>query len=647
MSIQRGDERTYYEQFIPQTTGSVLGEVIGTGAEIFNKIKYNADMAQLSDLQAKQDIELYEANEKHKTKWQSNPTSDLAKVEWNQTVRDIQARYNEQISPTVKKFWYQQQSKSNLQYQALNTEWGINQNRVNTQNRLKTSVETNLNLAQKQGLNGDLSGALASYANSYNALLNSGSAALGEETTKALLHSYEQDYMTMFISGLTEKNPAYALKLLDDNRVKASIKDNEQIVKLKGYAQNKFVNLSKETAIKDTASLILARGEMGTKLLEGKATYSDLQKFFQANKNLTPNQRDLLSSMAGYSTYSNYHINRDTGAVEYIRHGRQGGGYDTALSPLVKDKLSSLLEIEGGQLFSFDDEQLKSINTGKKHKMKNGQEYQSNVQSMLNRASQYQQKVDAYYNAGIINKATRQRLNDNYIAPMSQYLQANLKDLDEHQNWVVFGKKLGYNSIAKQFQTKGLQGRELADTQRELALAQMYYFDNLSNKAQSLNLGSIYDIEKLSSKEQQEIYREASDNAIKKVKLNSSNPSFWFERDYPTEYSRINNSLTRKDAKKVAASLAGEIQKNTNLNPQDVSDLTDRAIKNQISANRNQAQKIIDKAYSAKKKTNNEVSSIEARALRLGVTLDELNMAAKKYNVTPQILLTEMELREK
>lgn len=646
MSIERGNERTYYENFMPQNTGSVLGEVLSTGAQIFNKVKLNADMAQMSEQQAKQNIELYEASENHKVKWQSNPTSDLAKVEWNQTVSDIQSKYNEQISPMVKKLWYQQQSQTNLQYQALNSEWALNQNKVNTQTSLKNSIESNLNLAQKQGLNGDLTGALASYANSYNTLVHSGSAVLGEETAKALLHSYEQDYMTMFISGLTEKNPSYALKLLDDNRVKASIKDNEQITKLKSYAQNKFVNLSKETAINDTAKLILAKGDMGTKLLQGKATYTDLQKFFQSNKNLSPNQRDLLSSMAGYSTFSNYHINRDTGAVEYIRRERGAGG-GVSLSPLAKESLSSMLEIEGAQLFSFDDKQLKAIDTNKRHKLKNGREYQSNVQSYLNRASEYQQKVDAYFNAGVIDKATRQRLNDNYITPMSNYLQANLKDLDEHNHWWAFGKKLGYNNVTKEFNTNGLKGKELSDTQRELALAQMYYFDNLSNSAKSRNMNSVYDIEKLSSKEQQEIYRQASDNAIKKAKANSINPSYWFERDYPTEYSRINRALTRKEAKKVSSSLAGEIQKSVSLTPSEVSQLTDRAIKNQISSNRNQAQKIIDKAYSPVKNQNQSVMSLQVRAERLGITLDELNQSAKKYNVTPQYLLTKMELQTK
>lgn len=647
MSIERGDNRQYFESFIPQNTGmgAAVAGALNTVNDVFNKVKQDADVAQFADLQAKQNIELYSASENHKIKWQSDPNSDLAKTEWKQAYRDITSKYDAQVSPFLKRDWTQQQSKVEMNYQATNAEWALNQNRINTQVNLKNSVESNLQLAQRQGLNGDLAGALASFSNSHDVMLKSGASVLGDVTTKELLNSYESDYMTMFVSGLTDKNPAYALKLLNDTRVKGSIKDNEQVAKLRGYAQNKFVSLSKETVINDTAKLILAQSDMGTKLVTGEANYSDLQKFFQSNKNLTPNQRDLLSSMGGYSTYTNYHINRDTGAVEYKKHGSTSG-YDFSLSNVAKDKLASLLEIEGGQIFAIDEEELKKLNP-KKNKSKDGQRYESDVQTYMNRVSGYQQKVDAYYNAGVIDKGTRQRLNDNYIAPMAEYLNANLKDLDEHQGWWGFGKKLGYNNIKKTFDIEGLEGKELQNTQRELALAQVYYFDNLKKASQDAGKNNIYELENLSSARQQEIYKQASESAISKAKINTINPSYWFERDYPSEYNKINSSLTKKDAKKVATSLANEVRNNLELKPHEVSEITDQAIKKQIATNRNAAQNIIDKTYSFNNTKNTSSMSLDYRAKKLGYDMQSVNDTAQKYRMTPQQVLTRLETEKK
>ena len=176
-----------------------------------------------------------------------------------------------------------------------------------------------------------------------------------------------------------------------------------------------------------------------------------------------------------------------------------------------------------------------------KKAVKKGQagQVQSDVLSRMEMVAEAQGQIDQAWNAGVITKAKRQELMSKFITPMTDYLEKNLIELDERQGFV--GSKLGYDRLKKAFSIDDIPENHTAKIRakkQEMLIAQGAYYSYLDKARQQLKLDSIYDLENQSLETRREIYKNASEEAIKYAQKHSSHPEQYFKMQYPQLYNQ-------------------------------------------------------------------------------------------------------------
>lgn len=191
--------------------------------------QYQEEMQKQQDIKidtntTKARLELDNLNNQWRLANQANPDNPEAKMQLQNDMQEVLARYGNDIDASAKMKWNIAANKLSSAYELSNNQWSFQQRAQNTKLDVAENINANLQLARNAGRSGDLESGLGDYVNSYNQLFKYASQNMGATEAKALLMDYEEDYMTSFINGLAEKDPQAALEALKQPEIAASFK---------------------------------------------------------------------------------------------------------------------------------------------------------------------------------------------------------------------------------------------------------------------------------------------------------------------------------------------------------------------------------------------------------------------------------------
>lgn len=159
--------------------------------------------------------------------YQGNPDSPEFKQAISGGLHDIFERYGQDIDPMAKGEWNLTANKMTGAYDLSNNEWIIKQRADNAKVDVAENINANLKLAYRAGNGGNWKAGVEDFKNSYGQLFEYAKNNMGETDARKLLQDYEKQYMTSFINGMAEKNPAAALKALEQPEIMGMIGDEQ------------------------------------------------------------------------------------------------------------------------------------------------------------------------------------------------------------------------------------------------------------------------------------------------------------------------------------------------------------------------------------------------------------------------------------
>ncbi len=600
MDIQRGDTSQFQSTAVEQSTqgvSSVVDTLFNIG-EMVVSTKKQADETKIASVMSQAHTEMYIKNEELKQKYIDNPNIPEFISEFKANNLAIKEKYKKD-SGISKLSW----NKFDRQFDAVqgsfelsNAEYSIKTNKDNAMSNLRVAISNNAQMASNFGSTGKLDDFVGFVETSAKTLSESSKAVMGEAKSTELLNTYASDMAKEFLGANLKTDPKHALELLKDPRVKKIVNDDKIMQEFKEAAitqDKKQVQLKHyETAlnsIKDTDVI-------GQKLINGEASFSETQEYFLKHKDLPEWEKNILLEMGGFKPKNEdetvefqdgklrkssdiaeekqnareakaLQVQQQRDARHYMSLSRQAAADERRnkieLFKLQKETAYSDLTIRGAGLLSG------GIATDNKNK----------INSVLSGVKEYQSDLNYAVSKGLIGKQEWKELSNNYINPLSDYLSTNLKGMEEG----FFGlNPMGYNQV-KEF-VAGLPhtsaGELTNDSKIEKGLVLSNYYEELKKAAGNNKLNSVYDLEKLPSNKQKEVYKTAADNAIKRTKATSTNPYVWFNSDYPAESAAMSSKLNKSSAKSAINNVAKKTYNSDK--PVDVHKETEAEIKNHI-----------------------------------------------------------------
>lgn len=565
---QRGDDRQYLtrgvaEQDFSGQYANMVNQAMGATQSITQK-------ANESDLASKQiDLatEWYKKNNEINLKYQADPTNPQRETDLQEAFNALSENYK--VNPFVEKQWGDIKRQVFDRSKMYNAQWAEKQQQSNAQTNLQNGYEKLINQVSMLGMNGaGLDDIRMTYANGVDALRTGASSVLGEVVAGNFLNDSTHDFMTTYISALAVNNPLQAQELLKDKSVRDDIGNAETIEKLENYVSTSLMNQNKRTAVNELGNTLRSmKSEDAKEILNGKADLNKVMKFIENNKKLPEGSKDMILDIYGIGSKTEYIYDRDKKKIVKKEEGgsRSRNGISVLkMTPLEKKLCAETLEQDLHKLLSFEDYGVNDVKTVKK----NGSQQQASdgLIGYMQNVARMQERIDTAYANGAIDKSTRQRMMSSYISPVADYLESNLEQLDERSMKYV-GQKLGYDKIRKAFNTDGLKGNDLRDMQTQKLFAQNYYLDELHKASQKLRLNNVYDIESLPSSQQAEIYKTASDNALKRAKRWTDRPEIFFAQEYPEISMQPSVYFKANEAKLINRAVAQAVYKREFENP--------------------------------------------------------------------------------
>lgn len=605
MHIQRGDDRKYFQQQASKNFAGDVANLINEGLNTGVSITQKANESTLANNQIDLSTKFLAKNNEINTKYQADPTNPEREVEIQEAFEELASSYD--INPVCQGQWNTLKSNVYNRYKTYNAEWSEKQQNVNIETNLKNGYESLTNQISMLGLNGaSVDEVRLIYANGVEGLKTTATARLGSVVVDNFLKDADHDIMTTYVSALALNNPLEAQKLLQDEGVRNDIGRAETLEKLESYVASSLSNQQKRTAVNELGNVLRSMNSAEAQdILNGKADLNKVMKFVETNKNLPEGSKDLVLGIYGIGSKTDYYYDRDKKKIVKKEESSSGGlsGSKIPVNKMTtfqKQLFAETLENNLHNLISFSEENLDNPELNVKNiKSAKAQKQASDFTiGYMKRIAAMQGNIDSAYHAGVINKTQRDNFTNSYIAPVTDYLEANLKQLDEG-NLKGFGQKLGYEKISKQFNTKGLKGDELRETQRQKLFAQNYYLDELNQVvSKTPHLKSIYDIESLPSRQQQEIYKVASDNALKRAKYWTDKPEYFFAKEYPVVYAQPYVFFNKQDSLAINRVVAESVYKmafedengNSKLDLQDfaknkmITEINNQAKRNRLKA---------------------------------------------------------------
>lgn len=259
--------------------------------------------AKINENMSKVQLELNKLDTQYQIDNEADPTKNLD--QYREARKQIFDTYGEQISPLYSRIWQENVNKIAAQNDAQQQGWVLKQTRVNTVNSINRSMKDSLSLASMNGQNFGNSdqteiGAFLDYQNSRSQLAGFGNKHLGAETTTQMLDGYEDDYMKSFLSGVSETNPVKALKLMDQDVVKNSFKDQRQFLEMKQHIENRAFNADDIFAKKQVLGALKGENSLLARSLEEPIGYTQLNVEMD-RLNLSAKARNYFLSANGYT----------------------------------------------------------------------------------------------------------------------------------------------------------------------------------------------------------------------------------------------------------------------------------------------------------------------------------------------------------
>lgn len=651
--IERGDNRQYFSQESLIDTSGDMAKATGNAVDAGVSITQKAQESTLANYQIDLSAKFLEKNTEINTKYQADPTNPERETELQEAFDMMAEEYK--VNPLVAKQWGDIKSNVYGRYKTYNSEWMEKQQESNISTNLQNGYQTLTNQVSMLGMNGaGLSEINLVKSNGIESLRNGSINTLGEMTVNNFLKDSDHDIMATYISGLAVNNPLEAQKLLKDKNIQLQIGNADTLEKLDNYVVSSLENQHKKVAVNELGNTLRSMNSKDAEnIIDGKANLNQVMKFVETHKNLPEGSKDLILDIYGLGTKTEYYYDKDKKKIVKDpeptggrggRRGRSSGSLESLkkLSKMQKIELADSIEQQMQEAFFFGDTE--KVNP--KNAVKNGTHrgINSTVLQRLQQVAEAQGVLDTAYRTGIIDKNKRQKMMNNYVQPMTDYLEANLMELDERKGW--FGSKVGYGNLVKSFNVEGA-GRHKAEMRKNLLTAQGYYYDALDKARQKKGFSSIYELEKLSKNEQEVIYRTASDNAINYARKYGSHPEVFFKQEYPQLYTQGVSLFGVKDGKAVAKQVAKEVYNTPEGQKPDVSKIMSDAIVNMKSYKKQQASELVHSIVATNKlHPENKVLDryeIESRASNLGLNLKQLTNDAYSKRVSPQMYLIYLE----
>lgn len=671
MHIQRGDNRQYFQQQAGKNFAGDVANLINEGLNTGVSITQKANESTLANNQIDLSAKFLAKNNEINTKYQADPTNPEREVEIKEAFEELANSY--EINPVCQGQWNTLKNNIYNRYKTYNAEWSEKQQNVNIETNLKNGYESLINQISMLGLNGaSVNEVRLIYANGVEGLKTTATARLGSVVVDNFLKDADHDIMTTYVSALALNNPLEAQKSLQDEGVRNDIGRAETLEKLESYVASSLSNQQKRTAVNELGNVLRSMNSAEAQdILNGKADLNKVMKFVETNKNLPEGSKDLVLGIYGIGSKTDYYYDRDKKKIVKKEESSSGSSRLSALGKMTKTQKEDLaidLEAQLYDLFTFDEAQ--KVNPKKAIKKGQAQGIQSDVLSRMEMVAEAQGQIDCAYNAGVITKSKRQDLMNKFIEPMTNYLEANLSELDERKHFA--GVKLGYDQIKKAFSTDDIPENHTAKIKagkQELLTAQGVYYSNLDAVRKKLNLQSIYDLEDLPAEQQKEIYKKASENAINYAKKYSDYPEVYFKQEYPTLYKRGVALFGTKEGDMVARRAAKKIYNTPEGEKADVKKAFGEAIADTYEIKK-------DKAMMSKVKLYEKYHTMEApqakyaphiglansdeyyaglekynsyqkeRMNKLGIAEADVNETAKKYNLTKSQVLSMLEMQK-
>ncbi len=561
-NIQRGDSRQYFQQVAGQTNigdmALLANQALNTGVSTVQK----ANESNLANNQIDLSTKFLAKNNEINTKWQADPTNPEREVEIQEAFEELANSYD--INPVCQGQWNTIKNNVYNRYKTHNAQWVENQQNTNIENNLKNGYEALTNQISMLGLNGsNVNDMRLIYANGIEGLRTTATARLGSVVVDNFLKDADHDIMTTYISAVALNNPLEAQRLLQDESVRNDIGRAETLEKLENYVASSLSNQQKRTAVAELGTVLRSmNSQEADDIINGKADLNKVMRFIEGNKNLPEGSKDLVLGIYGIGSKTDYYYDRDTKKI--VKKDEAGSGSSNRLTALKKmsksDKEDLAVDLESQLYDLFSFEETKKVNPKKAVKKGQANQIQSDVLSRMEMVAEAQGQIDQAWNAGVITKAKRQELMSKFIQPMTDYLENNLVELDERQGFV--GSKLGYDKLKKAFSADDIPENHTAKIRakkQEMLIAQGAYYSNLDAVRKKMNLQSIYDIETLPAEQQREIYKTASEEAIKYAQKYSSHPEQYFKVQYPQLYNQGVALFGTKDGDMVARRVATKI----------------------------------------------------------------------------------------
>lgn len=171
-----------------------------------------------------------------------NPTSPEARQEFSRAYDKIYSEYDSNFSRFSVGKWKGLRDTSKQQLDIANTKWARAQNAKNAQVNLNSGIETALNTAHGLGTTGDIEGAIISAETKEMQLRQAVEGVLPQSKINEDMKNFKSDYMRNFVLGLAEKNPEQAFTMLENDKVKETLGNEETLNTLKKVVE---VNKSK------------------------------------------------------------------------------------------------------------------------------------------------------------------------------------------------------------------------------------------------------------------------------------------------------------------------------------------------------------------------------------------------------------------
>lgn len=230
-------ERKYYNTAPKVNTLATFTNALIPAAKQYEQTMLQQEQIKIDTNSTKARIELDNFQSQWQLQNQANPDNEQAKVQFQSGMQSILDKYGQEISPMARMEWNIAANKLKNGYDAANNAWAFKQRAENAKINVAENINLNLDLAYRNGLQGNIEGGWADLDSSYRQLYSYALPALGENGAKDLLSEYKGNFTTSFVTGLIERDPQEALDFLNEEGNQKAIGSDRKVGALKVLAE--------------------------------------------------------------------------------------------------------------------------------------------------------------------------------------------------------------------------------------------------------------------------------------------------------------------------------------------------------------------------------------------------------------------------